>query len=1030
MEKFFQIFQDLYFDISFVDALLLMLKFASTIKRLLANKDKLFELAKTPLNENCSAMLLKKLPEKLGDPDKFLIPCDFLGMDVCHDLADLVDQSITHPKGVAKDIFVKVGKFHFPTDVVVVDFEAGPQVPLILRRSFLRTGHALIDVYREEITLQVNDEAVTFNLNQTTRYSSTYDDMSVNQIDVIDVSREEYAQEMLGFSKNSLGCNLTLTFEPIISDSSHSLTPFEGSNFILEEIEAYLKDESISPKINHADCDPEGDIRLIEKLLNDEPFQLSSIDLKQREVAKAKSTIKEPSELELKDLASHLEYAYLEGADKLPVIIAKDLKDDEKEALLKLVPDDDKAIDYETLDVKSLIINCESQVLGTNEVGDVHVYKLTRLDGSYRYFLTFSRMLEVLDRQDVLDLHKIITERFPANDPEGYDLILWGDLKTLVESSKDDEIWRNQQDWKLLSWKLYETCGVHTLMLDDSLVSINMVVEKRNMNPVNTQQVALDNSLVAHEKRLKIEKCNARITEHLLQSSIGASMGKQQDLIDSGNHELKSLRKEHIPYLRFTKVIINHFISMDNNISMRNMINLHTICDDSLLGTLKFVSKTQDYQQYGAVIPDDIINQDIKDSKAYKIYYDFANGKSTHKQAKKYKKIASPSRKLSLILEEEPAEKPKGKGIDLLFDASLLEADQVKEALKKSKKESHMLHPGGSGDGVGSQPKIPVESEDKTTGTDKGTSTKPGVPDVPKYLSESKNESWGDSGDDGSNDNDSDEVTKDDDEDDVESDANEDKDDSDNEKTDCECDELYKDVDVKSLDAEREKEKKGDAKMTNDDNVPPADNEVTSMINVKKAQAEKEKYINIIEKSVKEIIKDEFKSQLSQILPKEISDFATPVIQSTINKSLENRGRKDKDKDEDPPTRSDQGLKKRKMSKDAEPPKGFKSRETKSSSSKGTKSHPKTSGKSVQVEELVFETADTKMPQDQGDDLDNTKDQSNVEEASKHDWFKKPERPPTPDHDWNVENKLISDLPRLGSIKWLKQENLLLPLMS
>nr|GEY27046.1 hypothetical protein [Tanacetum cinerariifolium] len=94
------------------------------------------------------------------------------------------------------------------------------------------------------------------------------------------------------------------------------------------------------------------------------------------------------------------------------------------------------------------------------------------------------KMLEVLDRQDVLDLHKIIMERFPANDPEGYNLILWGDLKTLVELSKDDEIWRNQQDWKLLSWKMHETCGVHTLivhtlMMDDSLVSINMFVEKR-----------------------------------------------------------------------------------------------------------------------------------------------------------------------------------------------------------------------------------------------------------------------------------------------------------------------------------------------------------------------------------------------------------------------------------------------------------------------------------------------------------------------------------------------------------------------
>ncbi|GKB40270.1 reverse transcriptase domain-containing protein, partial [Tanacetum coccineum] len=166
MEKIFQIFQDLRFDISFADALLLMPRFAPTIKNLLMNKEKLFELAKIPLNENCSAMLLKKLLEKLGDPGKFLIPCDFPGMDVCYALADLgasinliplsiwkklslpeltpirmtlelADRSITRPKGLFEDVFVKVGKFHFPTDFVVVDFEADPWVPLILGRFFL-----------------------------------------------------------------------------------------------------------------------------------------------------------------------------------------------------------------------------------------------------------------------------------------------------------------------------------------------------------------------------------------------------------------------------------------------------------------------------------------------------------------------------------------------------------------------------------------------------------------------------------------------------------------------------------------------------------------------------------------------------------------------------------------------------------------------------------------------------------------------------------------------------------------------------
>ncbi|GJW28408.1 reverse transcriptase domain-containing protein, partial [Tanacetum coccineum] len=314
-------------------------------------------------------MLLKKLPEKLGDPGKFLIPCNFPGMDVCHALADLgaginlmplsiwkklslpeitltrmtlelVDRSITHPKGLAEDVYVKVRKLHFPTDFVVVDFEADPRVPLILGRSFLRTGRALIDVYGEEITLRVDNEAITFNLDQTTRYSST-NDKSVNRIDVINDVCEEYAPELLGFSKSS-GGNSTPTSEPLTSE------------FILEEIEAYLKDDSISPEINHADCDPEGDICLIEKLLNNDPFQLPPMDLKQGEVIKAKPSIEEPPKLELKYLPFHLEYAYLEENDKLPVIIAKGLKNDEKYALLKVLKSHKQAIAWKITDIKGI----------------------------------------------------------------------------------------------------------------------------------------------------------------------------------------------------------------------------------------------------------------------------------------------------------------------------------------------------------------------------------------------------------------------------------------------------------------------------------------------------------------------------------------------------------------------------------------------------------------------------------------------------------------------------------------------------
>ncbi|GJZ00398.1 reverse transcriptase domain-containing protein [Tanacetum coccineum] len=222
IKKFYKIFQDMSFEISLADALILMPKFASTLKALIGNKEKLSEMARTPLNEHCSAAILNKLLKKLGDLGKFLIPCDFPGMEEYLALADLgasinlmplsvwkklslpeltptcmtlelADRSITKPIGIAEDVYLKVRKFKFPADFVVVDFDADPRVPLILRRSFLKTGRALIDVYEGELTLRVGKEAITFNLDQTSRYSSNYDYMTVNRIEVIKMDCEEYS---------------------------------------------------------------------------------------------------------------------------------------------------------------------------------------------------------------------------------------------------------------------------------------------------------------------------------------------------------------------------------------------------------------------------------------------------------------------------------------------------------------------------------------------------------------------------------------------------------------------------------------------------------------------------------------------------------------------------------------------------------------------------------------------------------------------------------------------------------------------
>ncbi|GJS11001.1 reverse transcriptase domain-containing protein [Tanacetum coccineum] len=317
--KFVEIFQELHFELSFADALQHMPKFASMFKSLLNNKEKLFNLAKTPVNENCSAVILKKLPDKLGDPDKFLIPCDFLEIVECLALADLdasinlmplsiwkklslpeltptrmilelADRLTTSPSDIAEDVFVKVGKFYFPADFVVVDYVVDPRVPLILGGTFFRTAHALIDVYGEELTLRVDDEAITF-------------------------------KEVTQFGK----------------------------------IEGLSTNDSIPPGIDDADFDLEGDLLLIQKLLNDHPSSpLPPKELNFEEIKTIKSSIDDPPELELKDLLSHLEYAFLEGTDKLPVIISKELKDEEKAALLKVLKSHKRAIAWKIFDIKGI----------------------------------------------------------------------------------------------------------------------------------------------------------------------------------------------------------------------------------------------------------------------------------------------------------------------------------------------------------------------------------------------------------------------------------------------------------------------------------------------------------------------------------------------------------------------------------------------------------------------------------------------------------------------------------------------------
>nr|GEV98962.1 reverse transcriptase domain-containing protein [Tanacetum cinerariifolium] len=233
---------------------------------------------------------------------------------------ELADRSISRPIGVVEDVLIKVGTFHFLTDFVVVNFDDDPRVPLILARSFLKTERALIDVFEGELTLRVGKEAITFNLDQTSRYSANYNDIRRTEL----------------------------------------------TDFLLEEVDAFiaLEDDPTSPEVNQSYVDTEGYILLLEAFLNDDPSlpppnqgnYLPQVR-KELKICKAKtdkSSIDEPPEVELKDLPPHLKYTFLEGDDKLPVIIAKDLSDEEKTTLITVLKSHKRAIAWKLFDIKSI----------------------------------------------------------------------------------------------------------------------------------------------------------------------------------------------------------------------------------------------------------------------------------------------------------------------------------------------------------------------------------------------------------------------------------------------------------------------------------------------------------------------------------------------------------------------------------------------------------------------------------------------------------------------------------------------------
>ncbi|GJS37369.1 reverse transcriptase domain-containing protein [Tanacetum coccineum] len=276
--KFLKILKQLHFDISLMDALTQIPKYHKVLKDLLKDKEKLAELANTPINAEYSAILLNKVPEKLDDPGKFLIPCVLQDLEVCYSLADsgasinlmplliykklrirplkptrmtlkLANQSVTFLMRIAKDVIVKVENFNFLADFVIVDFEADPKVLIILGRPFLRTARALVDLYEEKLTLRVRNEEVVFYTVKSSR-NNLRDIHSVHCINIIDFSKDKQSSG----STTSHFDDFLPAYEAFCFDieekssckkSSGSITSHSDLSFL--EYESFHFDLSIDP---------------------------------------------------------------------------------------------------------------------------------------------------------------------------------------------------------------------------------------------------------------------------------------------------------------------------------------------------------------------------------------------------------------------------------------------------------------------------------------------------------------------------------------------------------------------------------------------------------------------------------------------------------------------------------------------------------------------------------------------------------------------------------------------------------------
>ncbi|GKD13618.1 putative nucleotidyltransferase, ribonuclease H [Tanacetum coccineum] len=346
-QKFFENLQRLSINIPFIEALEQMPKYAKFMKDLLAKKGKINEASRITLNERCSAVVLNKIPLKERDRGSFTIPCVIRKSGITKALADLgasislmpysvflrldigelkptrmcfelANKSTQFPRGIAENVIVKIENFIFPVDFVVLDMEEDHKIPIIFGRPFLATSHAIIDVLNKKISFEVGDETITFNIEKSMRFPPSNDE-TCHSVDMVDLTILDHVQEIL------------------LSE------PFDS--FLFEPINHHLP-----TKVNNLWVDDEVE----QDLTNQISHELKYDDYAKPTLFSANTFEEKQPTTKLKDLPSHLEYAFLDNNREFPVIISSLLSTQEKELLLGVLARHKGALAWKVADIKGI----------------------------------------------------------------------------------------------------------------------------------------------------------------------------------------------------------------------------------------------------------------------------------------------------------------------------------------------------------------------------------------------------------------------------------------------------------------------------------------------------------------------------------------------------------------------------------------------------------------------------------------------------------------------------------------------------